>query len=261
VPAPPAQTTDTPAAAAAPAPTPPPADDLESECNGLQVDRKWRELDQCADKLAATATATATERAAALKKRATEERKALARIPIFEAALTEQSLRRARAELEQIWPSSVELPKLKLKYEEAEKLAANELAQRLERAVTPDCAGYNAILAQERGTQVAHVIDLAARRAPCTAISHSQCDAAALAGEAEQLHKAGKLTASITKYDESWYCKHDPKIAKAGFIVACTMPSAQRAKLFWKRLPADVKPSVIKHCASNDIPQQQLDTP
>jgi hypothetical protein len=220
------------------------------------VDRKWAELEQCADKLAATAP----QRAEALKTRAVEERK-VAQLAAFDAALRDQNLRRARNELEQIRADSAELPKLKARYEEAEKRATNELALRLERATTPDCAAYNEILAKERGAQVSRVVDMATRRAPCTAISQAQCDAKQLAAEAQKLHSAGKLTAALAKYDESWYCKQDPAIAKQGFIVACIVPSAQRAKLFWKRLPASMRAAVIGHCTNNDITQQQLDAP
>jgi serine/threonine protein kinase len=243
--------------AAATTPPRPPADDLESECKGLSVDRKWAELEQCADKLAATAP----QAAEAFKTRAAVERKVLAQVAVFDAALRDQNLRRARNELEQIRVDSAELPKLKARYEEAEKQAVNELALRLERAVTPDCAAYNAILAKERGTQVSRVVDMATRRTPCSAISRAQCDAKQLAEEAQKLHSTGKLTAALAKYDESWYCKQDSTIARQGFIVACIVPSAQRARLFWKRLPASMRAAVIGHCTNNDITQQQLDAP
>jgi serine/threonine protein kinase len=226
-PPPPSTAADTTAAAGANTPTPsPPADDLESECRGFQVDRKWAELEQCADKL----VSIDPKRAADLKTRAVEEAKTAPRIAATEAALRNHDLRRARAELDQVWTDSLELPKLKTKCAAAETQAITELASQLELALSPTCAAYTALLTKERGTQLPRVTTEAARRVPCTPISRASCDAKALAERGRELHATGNLVAAIRSYEASWYCKTDPQTAKRGFIIACTIPNVQKAQ-------------------------------
>jgi hypothetical protein len=237
------------------APLPP--DDLESECNGFQVDHRWAELAQCAAKL----TQIAPQRAEALKARAARELETAPHIEAVDAALRDRDLRRASEALGQVWADSLELPELKKRYAAAETQAAAELAGRLGRVMSPTCTGYQELLTKERNVQLPSIITEATRFVPCTPVVRGSCNAKALAEQGRARHSAGKLVPALWSYEASWYCQIDPQTAKRGFIVACNIPNAQKAKQFWKRMSAEMRPTVAASCVNNRITEQQLNAP
>ena len=234
-----------------------PPDELESECKGFQVDHRWAELEQCASELAKAAP----QRAAEYKARVTGEREAAPHVEAVRVALRDHDLRRASEELGKVWADSAELSQLKAQYTAAEAQAINDLAGRLGRAMTFTCTEHKEILEKERAAQVPNVIDEATRRVPCTPIVPGRCDAKALAEQGRKLHQAGKLGPALWNYEASWYCQADPQTAKRGFIIACNIPSASKAKTFWKRLAKETKPTVVASCVNNKITEQQLNAP
>jgi len=230
------------------------AADLESECRGFQVDRKWSELVQCADKL----KATDPKRAEELRAQAAQGIET-ARIASFEAALRSNNLKAAQAELERVGPESVEYPRLKQRYAAAvEGQVTANLVARLAHALSPSCTEYSAILAKERTSQPERIITSATRQVTCTPLSPTQCDAKALAERGRQLHAAGKLVLAIASYESSWICKRDPQTAQRGFIIACSIPDLPKAKVYWRRLPMETKKSAVAFCENNKITEQQL---
>jgi serine/threonine protein kinase len=237
--------------------TPSEVDVLESECSGFQVDHRWTELAQCARKLAQIAP----QRATALKDRAARELKTAPDVEAVAAALRARDLRRASEALGQVWADSLELPELKKRYAAAESQAAAELAGRLGRAMSPTCTAYQELLAKERAVQLPSVITEATRFVPCTPVIRGSCNAKALAEEGRARHAAGKLVPALWSYEASWYCQLDPQTAKRGFIVACNIPNAQKAKQFWKRMPVEMRPTVVASCVNNRITEQQLNVP
>jgi hypothetical protein len=228
----------------------------ESDCRGFEVDRKWDELEKCADQL----KSIDPKRAEELKARAVEEAKAAPRIAAVEEAIRARDLKRAQAELDQVWTESLDYPKIQRKYAAAEMQAIAELAAKLEYALSPSCAEYSALLAKQRAAKPPRVAAEAARQVTCTPLSPTRCDARALAEEGRQLHAAGKLVRAIASYDASWTCSKSDQTATRGFIIACNIPSLHKAKVFWKRLPAAAKPGVTS-CENNKITRQQLDAP
>src|SRR5690606_31000984 len=151
------------------------ADDLEARCRGLQAARKWSELERCAGELKPLEPA----RAAELETRAVEEARSAPRIAAAEAALRAGNLKRARSELDQVWPESVDHPELERKYELAETQAIARLAAELAQVKDSGCEAYNLLLAKARGSRPARVVTEAARRTRCTLAP--RCDADALA--------------------------------------------------------------------------------
>jgi serine/threonine protein kinase len=228
-----------------------------SECKGFQVDKKWDELAKCADQLKATDPKLAEE----LKTRAVEEAKTAPRIAAVEEAIRAKDLKRAQAELGQVWTGSVDLAKIKRKYAQAETQAINELAAKLEYTLSPSCAEHGALLAKQRDAQPPRVATEAARQVPCTPVSPTRCDAKTLAEEGRQLYAAGKGVRALASYEASWICKKDDQTATRGFMIACNIPSLPKARWFWKRLPAASRPGLVSRCENNKIPQSKLDAP
>jgi hypothetical protein len=144
-------------------------EDLAAECRGFEVNRKWDELVQCAERL----KATDPKRGEELQRRAFEEAKTAVRVSAVEAALRDRNLLQAEAELAAVWPESLQLPKLKREYEMAEAQAITELTERLERTLSPSCTEYNQLLTKERAALPPRVSALAAQQVTCTPLSPS----------------------------------------------------------------------------------------
>ena len=233
------------------------SDELESECKGFQVDHRWAELTQCATKLAAAAP----QAAAAFQDRAARELETAPHVEAVGAALRDRDLRRANEELDRVWVDSLELPKLKAQYTAAETQVVNELAGRLGRAMSPTCTAYQELLTKERDAQPPSVITEATRSVPCAPVIRGSCNAKALAEQGRARHSAGKLVPALWSYEAAWYCQADPQTAKRGFIVACNIPNAQKAKQFWKRMSAEMRPTVVASCVNNRITEKQLNAP
>ena len=119
---------------------------LVARCEALQTDRKWPELERCADEL----KPLDPDRAAALRTRAEQETRSASRVAAVEAALRKDNLKRAKAELEYVWAESVEHPDIKRKYVMAEAQAISDLASELARVRDSDCRKYNVLLAKAR---------------------------------------------------------------------------------------------------------------
>jgi cell division septum initiation protein DivIVA len=156
------------------------AGELEAECRGYQVDRKWSQLAQCADKL----KPLDPMRAAEIGTRAAEQARSAPRIAGLEAALRDKNLKQAKAELDQVWPAAGEYAKLKHTYEIAEAQAIGDLAAQLERVKSASCEAYNQLLTKERLTNPPRVTAEAARRIPCAA--PPKCNAEALSARARE---------------------------------------------------------------------------
>jgi hypothetical protein len=228
-------------------------DDLQAECKELEAARKWAELERCADRLQSVAPERATE----LKARAVKEAKT-ARIAAFEAALRDKNLRDARSELDQVPPASVEYPKLKYKYAQAENQAIAGLVAELGRVKDLDCEAYNALVEKERASRSmpAHVITIATRKVPCT-----RCDADALARKAADELAKRRYAAALASYDASLACRPDPALLRKALEVACRNNALAKARSFWKRLPAGARAGAKAVCTSNGITEAQLNAP
>jgi eukaryotic-like serine/threonine-protein kinase len=234
----------------------PTADDLESECRGYQVDRKWSELRKCAEALMPLAPKSAED----FKRRAEGEAKAASHVAAADAALRDKILRRARDEIELVWTESVELPRLRSKYAAAETQVITELAASLEQAKTATCAEYEALLAKERVAQPTRVITEVTRRSTCTP-APQKCDADALAQKGKDEWAKRRYAASLESYDASLKCRPDANLARKAFGFACEAHAVAKAKVFWKLLPAVSRNEAKVECIRDGITEQQLNAP
>lgn len=117
----------------------------------------------CADRLISIDHASGPE----LRSRAVLEIRAAEEVADVEAALRAKDLKRANAELTEVWPGSVMYPEIKRKYDRAEARAIEALAMQLVRVTSPGCKEYDALLAQERALKPARVTAQAAHQVPC----------------------------------------------------------------------------------------------
>jgi serine/threonine protein kinase len=243
-----------PEAAADTAVSPTASGDLEAECQALEAERKWAELEQCADRLAPADP----KRAAELKTRAVEETRSAPRIAAVEAALRDRNLRRARSELEQVWPESVEYAAIKRKYDAAAAQAVADLAVQLERVKDSDCEEYNAVLAKERATKPTQILDAAVRRIPCTP---PPCLAQAYADKGQQQYAAGQLAAALASYESAYACRAAPQWSEKAFVIACNLKQPPKAKLHWRRLTPEMRARSVTICVRNGITDAVLNAP
>jgi serine/threonine-protein kinase len=257
-------------AVADPSPAPPPAEiaadpaatagppaqpgDVEAECRGYQRNRRWAELEQCADKL----RPLDPKGAAALKIRAVEEAKAMSRVAAIEAALRAPDLKRARAELDRLWRESVQYPNIKHRYELAEAQAITDLAAQLERVKSADCEEYNSLLEQEQALRPARVLAEAARQIPC---SPGPCIAEGLAEDGRKQYARGELAAALASYEGAYACRAVPEWAEKAFIIACNQRDLAKARLHWGRLRSLMQPRVLGICERNEITEPMLSAP
>jgi serine/threonine protein kinase len=249
----------------APVPVPPttpdaaaPSSELEIECLRYQSDQDWEAVDACADRMKTASPELAKE----LKNRAILETKAAPRIALFEDALRDKNLKQARAALDAIPSAVTSYAKLRAKYDQAEAAAIHEVAARLERAKDGDCKEYNQLLQQERATKPPRVAAEAARQVKCTASAGPlSCDAQALADKAKDQYALGQLAAALAGYEAAWSCKPDPQYAEKAFVIACNLPSAGKAKLFWKRLSPIMRQRALMICMRNGITEDMLNGP
>ncbi|HWO23468.1 MAG TPA: serine/threonine-protein kinase [Kofleriaceae bacterium] len=233
----------------------PAGDDLESECRGYQVDKKWKELRNCADELMPLAPKVAAE----LRRRAEEETKTAPHVAAADAALRDKLLRRARDEIELVWSESVELPRLRGKYAVMEAQVITELVASLEQAKTATCAEYEALLTKERASQPSRVLTEATRRSTCTPVQ--KCDADALAQKAKDEWTKRRYAASLESYDAALKCQPNATLARKAFGLACEAHAVAKAKVFWKLLPAVSRNEAKVECIRDGISEQQLNAP
>jgi len=230
------------------------SDAIEAECRSHQEARRWAELEQCASKL----EPLAPQRAAELHKQAAEEPKALPRIAAVEAALRANNLWRAKQELDQVWPQSVDYPAIKRKYDLAETQAITDLSAQLARVKDADCEEYNALLAKERTLKPVSVTTEAARRTPC---APPACIGDAFAEQGQQEYAAGELAAALASYESAYACRATPQWAEKLFVIACNLRNLPKSKLYWKRLSPSLQTRDLPICVRNEITEQMLNAP
>jgi hypothetical protein len=261
--APSRQAPDAAAAAPLPPPTPPvaidaavpeppaSANDLEAKCKGYQVDRKWTELAQCADKL----KALDPKRAEELATRAAEEAKAAPLVAAVEAAIADKNLKDAKTALEQVPTGSVQYTGIKRKYDVAEAQAIAELAAQLERAAEPDCAKHNRLLGKARTAGPPRIATEAARRAPCPP---AKCDADALTEKGKEQFSASRYAEALASFEAAYACRPAAQLSEKAFVAACNVKSTPKAKLHWRQLPAYVQSRTLSICVRNGITEATL---
>lgn len=238
---------------AALAPPPPiTAADLELQCRRYAVDRKWDALAQCASQL----TRLDPKRGAELATRAAEEARSAPRITGVEAALRDNNLKRAKAELDQVWTESVDHARLKQAYDDAEAHAIEELSAQLDRAMSPSCEDYSELVAKQRPVTPLRVIAEATRRVPC--VAPPRCNADALSERALAHFSANELAESLALFDAAYACKPSPALLQKAFVIACNLRDAARARSYWKRLPPALATQALPTCARNDITEDAL---
>jgi serine/threonine-protein kinase len=239
----------------------PAAGELEVECLRYQSARKWGDLESCAGRLKPTNPARAKE----FEARAILETKAAPRVDAFDTALRNESLKRARAALDTIPAAITGYAKLKQRYEQAESAAIQDLIARLERVKGGDCKEYNQIVQQEKLSRPARVAAEATRQVECTPTgppaSQPPCDAEALAQKGREQYTVGQLAAALVSYEAAYSCAPGPDYSEKGFIVACNIPDAEKAKLLWKRLSPPVKQRTLMICVRNQILEETLNAP
>ncbi|HSK03310.1 MAG TPA: protein kinase [Kofleriaceae bacterium] len=231
------------------------ANELEAACRALEEERQWAALERCAEEL----KRMAPDRAAPLRERALLEAKSASRVAAVEAALRRNNLKRAKAELESVWPESVEHPDIKRRYVLAEAQAINDLAAELARVRDADCRKYNALLKREQARKPENVTEEAARRTPCT--PPPKCDAAALAREGQAQLDAGERVASFMSHEAAYACSPTPARALKAFTLACNLRNVDRARVYWKQLAPAVRTQALGACARNGITKATLSAP
>lgn len=230
------------------------AGQLDTECRSYQAARQWSALEQCADRLQPLDPA----RAAELKARAAEEARSAPHALAVQAALRGKHLKRAKVELDQVWPESIDYASLKRAYDSAEFQEIDTLAIRLDSVKDASCAAYNQLLATERATNPSHVIAEATRRVRCIAPA---CDADALVARGGQQFAASQLVESLASYEAAYACRHEPAQLQKAFVVACNLRDLAKAKSYWKRLSPQLRSSAFSVCVRNGIDETMLGTP
>ncbi|HWO23469.1 MAG TPA: serine/threonine-protein kinase [Kofleriaceae bacterium] len=233
---------------------------LELECRRYLSNRKWLDLDGCAERLKAETPAIAKS----LKERAALEVKAAPRVAAFEAALKAKDLKKARSELDAISMRVIGYAKLKQSYEQAETAAIGEVAALLERVKGGDCKEYDKIAQQEKAVQPPRVVADAIKQVQCTPSAPpqpSQCITAIFAEQGKEHYAHGRLAAALASYEAAWTCGQDPQHAEKAFIVACNVSSLSKAKLFWKQLSPLMKQRAVMICVRNNITESMLNDP
>ncbi len=230
-------------------------DTLEARCQAHETERRWSELERCADDL----EPLDPDRAAALRSRAVQEIKSASRIAAVEAALRKDNLKRAKAALEHVWPESVEYQNIKRKYEIAEAQATGDLAAELARVKDTDCRKYKALLRREQAYKPANVTEEAARRTPCS--PPAKCDADALDRRGQAQLAAGQLVESFMSYEEAYACNRTPARMLKAFTLACRLRNVDKARSYWKQLATSVRTQAAGTCARNGITVATLNAP
>jgi hypothetical protein len=234
--------------------------DIEFECLRYQNDQKWSDLDACADRLMASNPTLAKDH----KNRAVQEVRSRPRINAAEAALQEKNLKKAKAELDQVWPGSGSYKRLKDRYDAVENATIAEVVARLNRAAGGDCKEYNAILAQERTTKLPRVAAEAAKQVRCTPQSSpplATCDVDQLLEKARDLYASGMYTQALATYEAALACRADQPTYQKAFASACHLRNLPKAKQYWRKLSRSSQQGVNTICVLNGITEDELNAP
>jgi tRNA A-37 threonylcarbamoyl transferase component Bud32 len=140
-----------------------PSDRVAAECRRHQADRDGSALAQCAGQLRPLDPKLAVE----LATRAAEEVRSAPHVAAAQVALRGGALKQAKAEIDQVWPGSVDCADLKRAYDAAEAQAIDALATQLDSVKDASCAAYNQVLARYRAFGPPRVAEEAVRRVPC----------------------------------------------------------------------------------------------
>jgi hypothetical protein len=230
--------------------------DLEVECLRYQTEESWSALQACTVRLRPFNAFLANK----LMNRAIGETQAALRIAGVEAALREKSLKRARAELDQVWTESSGYQRAKAKYDAAEEAAIAALVAELKRVGRGDCKEYLRILAQERESQPQRVAAEAQRQVECqVAGPPSGCDDTALAAKGKGQVAAGQFAAALATYEAAYACKPERRYLRSAFVITCILKDVPKARSMWARLPEDLKQATLGECVRNGITERQLD--
>jgi hypothetical protein len=232
------------------------AGETELQCMRHEADRKWDDLDACAERLEAIDAAAAKR----FQDRASLEIRAGLRIVAFNAALRDGDLEKARQELDQIPPAASGYREVKRGYDAAEAAAIAALVARLERVKGGDCKEYNAIVGQERQRKPPRVAAEATRQVRCTAGQPAAppCDHEGFADKAREHHAAGRNAAAYVAFEQAYACSKDASFAEKAFISACNIPNLAWAKLQWRRLNATYRQRARMICIRNGIQEDML---
>jgi serine/threonine-protein kinase len=137
---------------------------LAAECRRFQDSRAWALLAQCAVQLRPLVPRLAAE----LATRAEQELRSAPHIAAARSAMDDGALKRAGAELEQVWPSSVDTADLRRAYDAAEAQEIDALATQLDSVKDATCEAYNQLLAEYSASDPPRVTAEATGRVSCT---------------------------------------------------------------------------------------------
>jgi tRNA A-37 threonylcarbamoyl transferase component Bud32 len=227
---------------------------IEAECRRHQVDRNWPALAQCADKLRPLAPKLAAEFAT----RAAEEARSAPHVAAAQAALRDRALKRAKAEIDQVWPGSVDCADLKRAYDTAEAQEIDALAMQLKSVKDASCEAYDQLLAKHRVSGPPRIALEAARRVECKA--PPRCNADALEAKARALFNQDKYPEALKSYDAAYACKPAQKLLQSALIVACNMRDKVVARSYWKQLSSDLRSQSLATCVNNGITAAALNS-
>jgi hypothetical protein len=137
---------------------------LATECRRFQASRAWALVGQCAVQLRPLVPRLAAE----LATRAEQELRSAPHIAAARSAMDDGTLKRARAEIDQVWPDSIDTADLRRAYDAAEAQEIDALSTQLDSVKDATCAAYNQLLAEYTASDPPQVTAEATRRVSCT---------------------------------------------------------------------------------------------
>jgi hypothetical protein len=156
------------------------------------------------------APAARPQLAADLATRAVEEAKSAPHIATAQAALRDGALKRAKAEIDQVWSGSAGYASVKRAYDTVEAQEIGALATQLKGVKDATCEAYNRLLATHRALDPPRIAVEAAGRVECKA--SPKCNADALEARARALFNQNRYTFALEAYDAAYACKPAQKL-------------------------------------------------
>jgi tetratricopeptide (TPR) repeat protein len=169
------------------------------------------------------------------------------------------ALQRAKAEIDQVWPDSIDCADLQRSYAAAETQEINALATQLDSVKDASCTAYNQLLAKYRASDPPRITQEAARRVPCKAAP--KCDADALEAQGRALFNKNKFEEALDAYDAAYNCRPAMTLLQAAFVVACNMRVKAEARSYWRQLSPALRAQSLGVCVSNGITAAMLHDP
>jgi serine/threonine-protein kinase len=217
---------------------------LTAECRRYEAERNWQALAQCAGKLQSLDAELAAQ---------------LSHVAAARTALRDGALKRAKAEIDQVCPRSVDCADLQRAYAAAEAQAIDALATQLGSAKDASCSAYNQLVAKYRASDPPRVVQEATRRVPCK--TPPRCDADALGAQGRALFNKNKYEDALDAYDKAYACRPDPALLQGAFVVACNMRNKPEARSYWVQLSAAARAQALGVRVSNGITEKALNLP